>query len=311
MDLTRLRLLAKVAEHGSMTAAAEALNYTPSAVSQQIRRLETELGQPLVQRHPRGVELTDAGTAVVEHGVAIERQLEALQKRLDDISGLADGSLRMGSFPTAGSSLLPLAVTEFRRRAPGVALSVESVRLPQLQDLLERRRIELAILWDYAWSRIDDRGLHLRPIMEDPTAVVVASEHPLARRDSVDFADLSEEAWIIRGDEHPLAEVLTRAGRSAGFDPQVAFKANDYQELQAMVAVGLGIAIAPRLALTNLREDVCVISLGPAAPRRRILAARLRSRRPTPAEMMMEQILLEIGRAGHPGRLGCGGVPSR
>lgn len=300
MDLTRLRLLAKVAEYGSMTAAAEALTYTPSAVSQQIRRLEAEVGQPLLQRHPRGVELTDAGKVVVEHALAIERQLEALQNRLDDIAGLDGGTLRLGSFPTAGSSLLPLAVTEFRRRAPGVALSVESARLAQLLDLLERRRIELAILWDYAWSRIDDPGLHLQRIMEDPTAVVLASEHPLAKRASVNFADLSDQAWIIRGDEHPLADVLARAGHSAGFDPQIAFKANDYQELQAMVAVGLGIAIAPRLALTNLREDVCVVSLGPAAPRRRILLARLKSRNPTPAEAVMEHILLGLGRADPP-----------
>ena len=304
MDLTRLRLLAKVAEHGSMTAAAEALSYTPSAVSQQIRRLEAEVGQPLVQRHPRGVELTDAGEAVVEHALAIERQLEALRNRLDDIAGLDAGTLRMGSFPTAGSSLLPLAVTEFRRRAPGVALFVESARLAQLRDLLERRRIELAILWDYDWSRIDDTGLHLRPIMDDPTAIVVASEHPLSERASVNFADLSDQAWVIRKDEHPLAEVLARAGRAAGFDPHVAFKANDYQELQAMVAVGLGIAIAPRLALTNLRDDVCVVSLGPAAPRRRILVGRLKGRHPTPAEAVMERILLELGRARPPGRLG-------
>lgn len=300
MDLTRLRLLAKVAELGSMTAAAEALTYTPSAVSQQIRRLEAEVGQPLLQRHPRGVELTDAGQAVVEHSLAIERQLEALQNRLDDIAGLDAGTLRMGSFPTAGSSLLPLAVTEFRRRAPGVVLSVESARLAQLLDFLERRRIELAILWDYSWSRIDDPGLHLQPIMEDPTAVVVASGHPLTNRVSVKFADLSDQAWVIRGDEHPLADVLSRAGHAAGFDPQIAFKANDYQELQAMVAVGLGIAIAPRLALTNLREDVRVVSLGPDAPRRRILVARLKSRKPTPAEAVMEHILLALGRANPP-----------
>ena len=296
LDVGRLRLLAEVARHGSMTGAAAALTYTPSAISQQMRRLEVEVGHPVLERHPRGVVLTDAGRAIVQHVASIERQLEALQGELDDIAGLRAGSLRLGTFPTVASSLLPLAVTRFRTRHTGVKLSVLSARLDQLLDLLERRRVELALLWDYEWSRIDAPELTLCTLTDDPTAVVVSRTHRLAGRRSVRMAELAEESWVIRGGHHPVAEVLKRTAGAAGFEPAVAFEANDYQEAQAMVAVGLGVALAPRLALANLREDVTVLSLGKDAPRRRILLARLNGRAATPAEAAMTEILVRVGR---------------
>ncbi|HEX6516903.1 MAG TPA: LysR family transcriptional regulator [Nocardioidaceae bacterium] len=296
LDVARLRLLAEVARHGSMTGAAAALSYTPSAISQAVRRLEAEVGHPVLERHARGVVLTDAGRAIVRHIDAIERELEALEGELDDIAGLRAGSLRLGTFPTVASSLLPLAVTRFRDRHPAVRLSVLSARKDQLLDHLERRRIEMALLWDYEWSRVNEPGLVLRQVLEDPTAVVVARSHPLAGRTSVRMAELAEESWVIRGDQHPVAEVLSRTAHAAGFEPAVSFEANDYQEAQAMVAVGLGVALAPRLALANLRSDVTVLSLGDDAPRRRVLLASLAGRSATPAEAAMAEILAEVGR---------------
>ncbi|GAA2138080.1 LysR family transcriptional regulator [Nocardioides koreensis] len=292
LDVGRLRLLAAIAQHGSMTGAAAALSYTPSAISQQVRRLEAEVGHPVLERHPRGVVLTDAGKAIVAHVGSIERQLEALEVELDDIAGLRAGSLRLGTFPTVASSLLPLAVNRFRERHPGVRLSVLSARLELLLEHLERRRVEMALLWDYEWSRINQPELVLRQVTEDPTAVVVSRSHPLASRKAVQMAELADESWVIRGGGHPVAEVLSRTAHAAGFEPTVSFEANDYQEAQAMVAVGMGVALAPRLALANLRDDVTVLSLGADAPRRRILLASLVGRVPTPAEVAMAEILV-------------------
>lgn len=297
-DVGRLRLLAAIARHGSMTGAAAALSYTPSAISQQVRRLEAEIGHPVLERHPRGVILTDAGESIVAHIGSIERQLDALQAELDDIAGLRAGSLRLGTFPTVASSLLPLAVTRFRAQHPLVKLSVLSARLELLLENLERRRVEMALLWDYEWSRISQPGLVLKQVTEDLTVVVVSSSHPLAARKSVRMAELADESWVTRGGGHPVAEVLSRTAHAAGFEPAVSFEANDYQEAQAMVAVGLGIALAPRLALANLRNDVTVLSLGVDAPRRRILLASLAGRAPTPAEAAMAEILLAT--AGDP-----------
>ena len=136
--------------------------------------------------------------------------------------------------------------------------------------------------------------LVLTQVTEDPTAVVVSRSHPLADRGSVRMAELAGESWVIRGGGHPVAEVLSRTAHAAGFEPAVSFEANDYQEAQAMVAVGMGIALAPRLALANLRDDVTVLSLGIDAPRRRILLASLAGRVPTPAETAMAEILTAV-----------------
>jgi molybdate transport repressor ModE-like protein len=296
LDLHRVRILTEVSRQGSMTGAAGALGYTLSAVSQQVRRLESELGMPVLERHARGVTLTDAGRAVVEHGAIVERQLAALDARLADIAGLRAGSLRLGTFPTAGASLLPVAVTRFGAAHPGVTLSLRSARISGLFELLQAREVEQALLWDYEWSRVDDSGLIVKPLMDDPTALLVSADHPLAAAGTARMRDLVDERWITRAENHPVVEVLHRSARAAGFEPTIAFEAHDYQEAQGMVAVGLGVALAPRLALTNLRDDVRIVSLGDDTPYRRILLARDSSRLPTPPELAMSKILREVGR---------------
>ncbi len=290
----RLRVLAAVAKHGSMTAAASALSYTPSAVSQQISRLEADVGQPVLDRHVRGARLTDAGRVIVEYAALLDRNLSALGSRLDDILGLRAGSLRLGTFPTAGASVLPVAVKEFKTQHPEVELSVRSARLSGLLQLLESRSVELALLWEYEWSRIDTTGLMIRPLMHDPSRLVVSASHRLARKRAVKFADLRNERWIIRADDHPVVDVLMRTASAAGFEPEVAFEAHDYQEAQAMVAVGLGVALAPSLALTSLRDDVRVVSLQPAAPARTIVVGRLADRQFTPAETALWELLPDV-----------------
>ena len=123
-------------------------------------------------------------------------------------------------------------------------------------------------------------------------------------RDSVEFAELAEEPWIVRAD-HPVAEVLTRSCRAAGFEPKIAYQAHDYQETQAMAAIGLGIALAPRLALTSLREDITIVSLGPKTPGRRILLTQLREHRLTPAASAIAETFVRTAAAlrEHPGTL--------
>lgn len=285
-------LLAQVARQGSITGAAAALNYTPSAVSQQISRLEAEAGQPLLERHARGITLTEAGRSLLAHAERIDRELRAARAELDDLAGLHSGALRIGTFPTVAASFLPLVVREFRQRHPAVALTVRSARNDGLLESLHTREVELSLLWDYEWRRLPDPGLDVTHLLDDPTALVVSTAHPLAGRKSATFAELSGEQWIVR-DDHPVAEVLTRSCHAAGFEPSIAYRAHDYQEAQAMAAVGLGIALAPRLALTGLRDDVTTVALGPSAPARRILLACPSDHRLTPAAEAMRAVFLD------------------
>ena len=283
MDTNRMFTLREVAAHGSITAAAEALGYTTSAISQQIAKLEKEAAQPLLERHARGVVLTEAGRAVVRHAERILVELRAADAELVEIRGLRAGVLAIGTFPTAGSSLLPLVVKEFKTRHPGVDLTVLSGRFSRLVDALRRRETELSLLWDYEWNRIDDPTLTYHHLMNDPTMLLVSEHHRLADRDSISIGELRDEAWVVRADDHPVAQTLEKLCQQGGFTPRTSVFAHDYGEVQAMVAVELGVAIAPRLAVLNPRPDVRSIKLATRPPQRRILIAHLAERRLSPA----------------------------
>ncbi len=295
LDARRLQLLLDVARAGSLTAAASRLSYTTSAISQQIAKLESEAGQPLLERHARGIRLTEAGTALARRAEKIEIQLQAARSELDDIAGLRSGTVRLGTFPTVGASLLPQVVKLYKARHPAVALTVRSSRFAALRAMLDTREVELSLLWDYEWAPVDDPELEIRELVVDPPTLVVSVNHRFAHRESIDMAELGDEQWITREDQHPVGAALERACQAAGFTPSVAFAANDYQEAQAMVAVDLGVSMAPRLALSNLRDDVKVIALS-GAPSRRILLAHLAEHRLTPAEATLAATFEEVSR---------------
>lgn len=127
LDVKRLQVLLAIVELGSVTAAAESLMYTPSAVSQQLRRLEHEVGQPLMRRHARGMAPTDAGEVLVRHARKVMRQLAAAEADLREVAGLRSGRLVLGTFPTIASSFLPLVVRRFRLLHPEIRLEDEHV----------------------------------------------------------------------------------------------------------------------------------------------------------------------------------------
>lgn len=294
-------VLVEVARAGSLTAAAANLSYTVSAVSQQVGQLEDEAGQPLIERRPRGVTLTEAGHAVVRHAEKIERIVSAAHEELRDLAGLNTGTLRLGTIPTVTESFLPTAISAFRDRHPGVDLRIHSAQLSGLDHLLESREIELAITWER--DRPDgtgDTGRSTELIFRDPNVLLVPSSHHLAGRPSVRMEELRQEPWIIRTSPSVLA-LLQAACEAAGFDPIVTFEARSYQEAQAMVAVGMGIALVPQLSLYRLRGDIRVLTIvSPGPPTRRIVLAHRRGERLTPAGAAMGKILMETGRAWKP-----------
>ncbi|MET0188361.1 MAG: LysR family transcriptional regulator [Pseudonocardia sediminis] len=293
-DLTRLRLLAAVARHGSITGAAAELLYTPSAVSQQIRKLESETGTPLLLRHPRGVHLTDAGSAVVRRMGVVERELAALDHDLRDLVAGETGTVRWGVFPTIASSLMPDVIAGYRDRRPRVHLHLRSAKLVRLREMLESRDIDAALLWDHPWDPIDTTGVTATPLMQDETVLLAPRGAGITPEQAADLAQLSTADWITRADGHSIVDVLARLGRAAGFEPRVVYAANDWQEVQAMVAAGLGLAVAPQLAVPQLRDGVVTVPLSPAAPARRIQVVRLDRHPPTPADAAWEELLRRV-----------------
>src|ERR1700722_87746 len=160
LSAARLKVLKEVAYRGSISATAEALSYTQSAISQQIATLEAETGMTLLERHPRGVSLTAAGQMLVGHAEGILAGLEAAEAALSEIAGLRGGRLRVASFPTAGATLMPQAIATFRSSYPGVELTLTEGGPEQIAPRLRAGELDLALLFEFAGET---------PLQEDMT----------------------------------------------------------------------------------------------------------------------------------------------
>ncbi len=273
LSVNRLRVLKEVAYRGSFSAAAEALSYTQSAVSQQIAALETETGMALLERHPRGVSLTAAGQTLVGHAEGILARLDAAETALSAIAGLRGGRLRMASFPTAGATLMPLAIANFRAAYPDVELTLAEGEPEEIVPRLGAGELDLALLFEFAGESALDQDMTRVELLEDPMCLALPREHPLAAKGRVRLEDLAEEAWVQTSRESPCARHVVRCCHAASFDPNVSFESDDYQTVQGLVAAGVGVALIPELALSVVREDIVIRALSPRPPARQVIAA--------------------------------------
>jgi molybdate transport repressor ModE-like protein len=295
LDVRRMRVLREVAHQGSFSAAAEALSFTQSAVSQHVAALERETGTRLVERGPRGVRLTDAGRALVSHADAILARIEDAEEELAAIAGLREGRLRLASFQSAGATLMPRAIASFRDRHPGVELAMIEAEPDEATDRLHAGDIDLALVYDYEPIRsMLDGELDLTPLLEDPYDVILPKGHPLADRKTLRLTDLADEYWISSSDGGGCRRIHHRACQDAGFEPRVAFEADETLAAQALVAAGVGVTLHPRLALATVHPGVVVRQLPPNAMVRRIWAARPAGDYRSPACEAMLQILLDV-----------------
>ena len=295
LDVRRLKVLKEVAERGSFSAAAEALSFTQSAVSQQVAALEREVGTTLVERRARGVRLTDAGRALVTHTDAVLARLEDAEQELAAIAGLRGGRLRLGSFMSGGATLVPRAVAAFHERHPEVELSMIEVEPNEAIAGLKRGELDLALVYDAeALPGPDDPALERMRLLDDPMDIVLPEGHPLARKRALALGDLIDESWICGSADDSCQRIIVRSCHEAGFEPRMAFVTDDYPATQAFVAAGVGVSMLPRLALRTVLPAVQVRSLGRAAPVRRIWAARLAEGYRSPATEAMLAVLEEV-----------------
>ncbi|MDO4898045.1 MAG: LysR family transcriptional regulator [Rothia sp. (in: high G+C Gram-positive bacteria)] len=273
ISLDRLKILLSVAETGSLTDTAAQLMMSVSAVSQQISKLEREVKIPLMERLPRGVQLTAAGTALAQHALAIDRNISAALAEMDEFKNLHRGRVRISTFPTFAASLMPEVIHLYRIRHPQIDIHLKSARQNENIDALLRRDSEIATLWDYPWLPLERDDLNYTELLIEPTMLLVPKEHhSLSRRKTVALEELAHEKWVTRED-HPVASVLHTICHNAGFTPKIAMVTTDYQELQGMVSAGIGLAIAPKLAVMNPNANVRVLNIqGNPAPRRILLA---------------------------------------
>lgn len=295
LDVRRMRVLREVAARGSFSAAAEALSFTQSAVSQQVAALERETGATLVERGARGIRLTEAGEALVRHTDAVLARLDDAEEELEAIAGLRGGRLRMAAFQSAGATLVPRAVATFHERHPDVDLSMIEGEPSEAIPLLKSGEIDIAFAFELpARPEPRDPALEYVTLVEDAFDVVLPGEHALCRRRRLQLADLADESWITPSRCYECHDIVRRACLEAGFEPKVAFETDDNMAAQAFVATGVGVSLMPRLALEPLHPAVVVRSLGAAAPLRLVQAARPAEGYRSPASEAMMQILEDV-----------------
>jgi DNA-binding transcriptional LysR family regulator len=299
LDVRRMRVLREVAAHGSFSAAADALAYTQSAVSQQIAALERETGTQLVERGARGVRLTDAGRALVEHTEAILTRLNDAEAELEAIAGLKGGRVRLAAFPSVAASMLPEAIARFRGAHPGVELSLRPAEPEDGIAMIKAGEADIALTVEVPdVSDPEISGLDRTFLLDDPMYAALPADHPLSHRRKVRLADLAGESWILGSTTTtcPDARIAMRACTLAGFDPDIVFNNDDYNAIQGFVAAGVGISLIPDLACINVRDDVVIRSLGASPPVRRICAVTAADSWCSPAREAMLNVLVEVGR---------------
>jgi DNA-binding transcriptional LysR family regulator len=260
VNLTRLRMLSEVAGRGSFRAAATALDYSPSAISQQIALLEREAGVPLVRRGPRGAQLTDAGLLLVRHAEVALRELAKARRALEALAGNGATRLRVAAFPTATATIVALAARSF---ATGTVQIVDA-EPSQARALLAAGEVDAAVVYEFEPGGPGDL------IGEDPMMLCLPAGHRLAAQVEVDIADLAAEQWF-GGDGCPSVPPLLELCRAAGFTPAFSpLQTHDYSAMQGLVATHGLVGLIPRLALVAPRPDVAIRRLRPE-PRARTL----------------------------------------
>jgi DNA-binding transcriptional LysR family regulator len=252
IELRRLRVLRELHQRGTVSAAAAALNLTPSAVSQQIAALGREVGVPLLAPQGRGVRLTPQALLLLEHAAAIEAQMERARADLAGCGAGTHGRVGIGAFATAIVALVRPALERLRRERPHLRLQVQETDAPDCFAHLDNGSLDLVLTVDHGHgpSLADPRYARLE-LLDDPLLAVLPADHPLAVLAAVDLADLAGAPWIVGAVRGPCQEAALAACAAAGFAPEVRHRVNDWQAVLGLVAAGCGVALVPRLALAG------------------------------------------------------------
>lgn len=270
LDVRRLRLLRELARRGTIAAVADALSFSPSAVSQQLSVLEREAGLPLLERTGRRVRLTPAGQNLVRHADAVLELLERADAELAEARGGLAGALRIGAFPTATRTVVPAALAELARRHPGLEPMVSETDPAAVADALRAGDLDVALIHAYDFVPApEEPGLATRPLYREamylatPTDLAPELTEPARSGGGGQRALLRTQAdapWIIATPGTLCHAMTVRACEDAGFVPRVRHQVDEFATVLALVAAGQGVAVVPQLGITGPAEPGVVLT---------------------------------------------------
>lgn len=262
LDAQTLRIVGAIAEHGSITAAAEALGYSQPAVSQHLRRAEQRLGLPLAERVGRSVRLTEAGEVLARHARTITRAFDAAAGELAELSGLRAGRVRLVGFPTASSTVVPRLLKDLAATRPALSVNYLEAEPPEAVEAVRAGDADIAITFSYPGDRVDPhresaQGLTVETLWHDEMLVGLPAGHPAAAHDRVKIDELADEVWIA-GCPRCRGHLL-QVTETAGFTPTIAYETDNFSAVLGMVDAGIGIALVPSLVLDSIRVPEGVV----------------------------------------------------
>jgi DNA-binding transcriptional LysR family regulator len=268
LSLERLRALHAISSYGSVRAAADALQVTTSAISQQMAKLEAELGERMLDRNGRGVRLTDAATRLVKHADRILSVVAEAEADLEAHRGCVIGQLTIAAFPTALRGFGPRALTALRAMHPRVSVALSELEPEDGIPLVTRGDLDLLINQDWFNAPLAvSEGLVKSPLCEDVADIALPADHPMAGHAVIDLREIAHEPWISWNRRSICHCWLTDTLRAQGVEPNIAHHAAEQQSQIALVAAGLGLAVVPRLGRGRLPDNVRAVPVRPALRR--------------------------------------------
>ncbi|GAA0509792.1 LysR family transcriptional regulator [Saccharopolyspora thermophila] len=295
MDVRRLRFLRELADRGTVTAVAKALSYTPSAVSQQLRALQAEVGVQLTEPAGRGLRLTDAGRALAARADEVLAAIDRAEAELDSYRSTPRGVVRVAIFPSGAFLLLPGLLRRMGAH-PEVRLECRDVDMTPAQvpgltadfDLVVTHRDDQA-------PPFDGERMAITPLLREPLDVALPLGHPLAAQERVEPAELVEEPWLSVDVGFPVDDVLRSLAVRTGVRPRVVQRINDFRVTEALVADGHGVALLPRYSAN--RRSVALRPLGGVRAGRNIEVVSRRGATERPAvQLVLDELIAEASR---------------
>ena len=273
MELQQLRYLCAIVETGSFSRAAEHCHVAQPSLSQQISKLEDELGTRLFDRLGRSVRLTDAGRTFLPHARNVLHQTELARSEVDGRRRDARGTVIVGVIPTIAPYYMPVRIAAFRRQFPESTLRIIEETTPVLVESLRNLSIDIAILS----LPLRHREFEIAPLLTERLYVALPPDHPRATAASISLRELREERFVLLRDSHCFREIALAACHRAHLDPRIAFESGQFSSLLGMVAAGVGISLVPEMAIDR-RAGCRYVRISDAKAVRTIAAARLRGR---------------------------------
>ena len=262
LDVRRLRLLRELSLRGTIAAVAQALAFTPSAVSQQLSALEREAGISLLERTGRRVVLTPAGQNLVHHAEAVLERLERAEAELSDARRGLAGSLRIGAFPTAGRAILPAALTSLAREHPGLEPMVLEIDPAGVADALRAGDLDVALIHEYDFvPTAAEPGLATEPLFTEAMFLASASPLPGEAVEGSLIGRFKDSPWITATPGTLCHAMTVRAFQAAGFTPLIRHQVDEFATVLALVAAGQGVAVVPQLGVVNPQPEVVLTRL--------------------------------------------------